>query len=160
VFVDEPAELMAKAYRRLGLLAVQIHGSTQAAVDLMGPEVVIPAVAIRDAAQAVELAGLNPRHPAVLADSFSAGAHGGTGKVFNHELVRPLTTQRPLLIAGGLGPDNIFDVVSRLGREHQPYAYDLSSGVEATPGVKDHGKLRRFFAEFERATASLAEGGA
>ncbi|MBI1292932.1 N-(5'-phosphoribosyl)anthranilate isomerase [bacterium] len=158
VFVNEPPEVLREARETLDLLAVQIHGDHRPAAEALGEEAVIPAVAIRDTKQAEELAALSSRHPAVLADSFSEGVHGGTGKVFNHALVRPVIQRRRLFLAGGLGPDNIGTVVGALGGEDQPYAYDLSSGVEASAGIKSDEKLRRYFAEFQSAVAALSAG--
>lgn len=155
VFVDESPAEMAAAVERLGLLAAQIHGSSEPATALLGAERVIPAVAIRDEAAAAAMLGLPDGHPGVLADSFSPGAHGGTGRVFNHALVRDALPRRRVLLAGGLTPDNIGSVVAALGPAHQPYAYDLSSGVEAEPRIKDHDKLRRFFDEFHSALRTL-----
>lgn len=71
----------------------------------------------------------------VLLDSGS----GGTGTVFNWELIKHL--QRPYFLAGGLGPGNVKDAVQAL----KPYAVDVSSGIE-TDGVKDRAKIEQFVA--------------
>jgi phosphoribosylanthranilate isomerase len=159
VFVNESPEELSAAWERLGLSALQIHGDCAPAIKRFGATCVVPAVGVRDDRQAMELVSLRPEHPAVLADSFAEGAHGGTGKVFNHALIRPVIRQRRVFLAGGLTPDNIAGVVAALGPGDQPYAYDLSSGVEAAPGVKSEEKMRRFFAEYERALAVLSGEG-
>ena len=81
--------------------------------------------------------------PRVLADAWSAEARGGTGRRVPEELVEKLAAERPLWLAGGLGPDNIREVV----RRWRPELVDASSRLEASPGVKDRAALERFFAE-------------
>lgn len=80
---------------------------------------------------------------AVLVDSFVSGRFGGTGKVHDWELskrVKRLIHPKPLILAGGLNPENIQDAV----RAVQPYAVDVSTGVESRPGVKDPEKVSAF----------------
>ena len=70
------------------------------------------------------------------------GPRGGSGEPFDHQLLAEVLPdlQTPVVIAGGLGPENVADVV----REHRPFGVDVSSGVESTRGVKDHGRIRAF----------------
>ena len=76
---------------------------------------------------------------AFLLDSHVKGRAGGTGRVFDW-LKIPDNVGKPLILAGGLTPDNV-----RLGIEKsRPYAVDCSSGVESSPGIKDHRKIREF----------------
>jgi phosphoribosylanthranilate isomerase len=80
---------------------------------------------------------------AVLVDSFVAGRFGGTGKVHDWELskrVRQKVHPKPLILAGGLNPENVQDAV----RVVKPYAVDVSSGVESQPGIKDSKKVFEF----------------
>ena len=80
---------------------------------------------------------------AVLVDSFVSGKFGGTGRVHDWELsrrVKRLIHPKPLILAGGLNPENIRDAV----RAVQPYAVDVSTGVESRPGVKDPKKVFSF----------------
>jgi indole-3-glycerol phosphate synthase/phosphoribosylanthranilate isomerase len=81
--------------------------------------------------------------PAVLVDAFSPEARGGTGKRLDPELMRAASEQRRLWIAGGLNDENVGAIV----KEWMPGLVDVSSGVEAKKGRKDHGKVRRFVAE-------------
>lgn len=78
----------------------------------------------------------------VILDPFHKDAYGGTGKRLNDGLIDLCRMELglPLVIAGGLNPDNVVEVV----RRHQPWGVDVSSGVEASPGVKDHQMLRAF----------------
>ncbi len=83
--------------------------------------------------------------PRVLADAFSARVPGGTGQRVDAALAREAGRRGPLWLAGGIGPDNVADVVHALS----PELLDASSGLEEAPGRKDHGKLRRFFEELD-----------
>jgi len=79
----------------------------------------------------------------VLLDSFSRGQYGGTGKVHDWALSRQIkesVAPVSVILAGGLKPENVKEAVLMV----KPYAVDVASGVEATPGVKDHGKIRAF----------------
>ena len=78
---------------------------------------------------------------AFLLDSFVAGKQGGTGEKFNWDLaVEAKKFGKPIFLAGGLTPQNVAEAV----RQVQPFGVDVSSGVEATPGKKDHNKIRAF----------------
>ncbi len=72
---------------------------------------------------------------------------GGTGKLLPEHVVNEAAKLKPLWLAGGLNPGNIYNIVSRFS----PELVDVSSGVEKNPGVKDHNKLRRFFEEIRKA---------
>jgi phosphoribosylanthranilate isomerase len=73
-----------------------------------------------------------------LLDSWSAG-YGGSGEQFPWEWLEGIETSR-LILSGGLGVDNVVTAIRRI----HPYAVDVCSGVEARPGIKDHGKLKEF----------------
>ncbi len=79
---------------------------------------------------------------AILLDAHSDGAYGGTGKLVDWDLARRIVDActRRVILAGGLTPENVAEAI----RVVRPYAVDVSSGVESSPGVKDHAKLRDF----------------
>jgi phosphoribosylanthranilate isomerase len=79
-------------------------------------------------------------------DSHAAGEPGGSGRAFDWSAL-PANLARPLVLAGGLTPDNVFDAV----RAVRPWAVDVSSGIEAAPGIKDPDAMRRFVAAVRRA---------
>jgi phosphoribosylanthranilate isomerase len=75
----------------------------------------------------------------VLLDSFVAGVAGGTGAAFDPALAAAVPRAR-LIMAGGLRPETVAEVVRAL----HPHGVDVASGVERSPGVKDHGKIQEF----------------
>lgn len=83
---------------------------------------------------------------AYLFDTFSATAAGGTGKTFNWDLLKNYKFDKPVILSGGLNPENVRQAVEALG----PYAVDVSSGVEKSPRVKDFHRLQSFIASVIR----------
>jgi phosphoribosylanthranilate isomerase len=82
-----------------------------------------------------------PEVPQLLVDAYHPTLTGGTGKRANLDLVRNLPKiAKRIMLAGGLTPDNVGDVIS----EVRPWAVDVASGVESAPGKKDHGKVKAF----------------
>lgn len=102
----------------------------------------IRAFRVRDAASLQEIADYPHAVGAVLLDAYHGETLGGAGVTFNWELARhaKTLTNRPLILAGGLTPDNVAEALDAV----QPYGVDVSSGVESAPGIKDHAKLRAF----------------
>ncbi len=76
----------------------------------------------------------------ILFDAYQDDAFGGTGKTFNWELLRQADIKKPYILSGGLNQENILEAVTLL----KPYAVDVSTGVEAEPGKKDHRKMMSF----------------
>jgi len=92
-----------------------------------------------------------PRCAALLADAAVDGSYGGTGKLGRWDLAAELAKQRTVLLAGGLGPENVAEAV----RAVRPWGVDVASGVESAPGRKDALKMRRFV---EAAKAAGSKG--
>ncbi|MDE1165713.1 MAG: phosphoribosylanthranilate isomerase [Pseudomonas sp.] len=77
----------------------------------------------------------------ILLDAYVAGIPGGTGEAFDWALI-PAHLSKPIILAGGLSADNVAQAIRRV----RPYAVDVSGGVEAQKGIKDHGKVEAFMA--------------
>ncbi len=78
---------------------------------------------------------------AYLFDAYQEDAYGGTGKIFNWDLIKKNKFSRPVILSGGLNEGNIKEAIETT----QPYAVDISSGLEKSPGIKDPRKIRAFF---------------
>jgi phosphoribosylanthranilate isomerase len=144
VFVDQPGPHVRDVAKSVGLGAVQLHGheSVDYAVALMEP--VIKAIPVRadfDPASLDEI----PATITVLLDAHDPVKRGGTGRTIDWTLAAAAAARRRVMLSGGLSPENVRDAV----RAVRPYAIDLSSGVELSPGVKDHAKLRALFGALE-----------
>jgi phosphoribosylanthranilate isomerase len=138
VFVDEPPDKVQRIYRQVGLDAVQLHGAEQPEKMDQYPGKVVKAIRVRDKSSLVEMTRY--KVGAFLLDTYKKGQAGGTGETFNWDLAIGAKQHGRIILSGGLSPSNIEDAI-RLVR---PYAVDVSSGIEADPGVKDHGRLRMF----------------
>ncbi|MGH7788953.1 MAG: phosphoribosylanthranilate isomerase [Candidatus Binatia bacterium] len=137
VFVDLPRAAVADIAAQVGLDVLQFHGS-EPAEDCGGwGQRSIKAVRVRGPGALLAAAG----YPVdfILADAYVAGAAGGTGQRVPLEWLTGMDKRR-LLLAGGLNPDNVADVV----RQVRPAGVDVASGVERAPGVKDAEKVKRF----------------
>jgi phosphoribosylanthranilate isomerase len=84
-----------------------------------------------------------------LLDAHRAGLPGGTGVSFDWELVAGRRSAVPMILAGGLDPDNVASAIATV----RPFAVDVASGVESAPGIKDH-ELMAAFAEHGRAASA------
>jgi phosphoribosylanthranilate isomerase len=138
LFVNESVQRIRRAMADAQLDVVQLHGDEQPEDCLLAPLSVIKALRVQDASS---LQGADRYQvSALLLDAWSDEHYGGTGLSFDWQLAKQLTGQRRLILAGGLTPDNIIAAV----RQVNPYAVDVSSGVEARPGKKDQQKVAEF----------------
>jgi phosphoribosylanthranilate isomerase len=141
VFVNEREQTMLITAAQIGLDTLQLHGEEPPAPWLNCSLKTIKAFRVRDADSLLAMRTYDTS--AWLLDSFVVGEPGGTGAKFNWDLaVEAKKLGRPIILAGGLTPENVTDAVGKV----QPYAVDVSSGVESSPGRKDHMKVRRFIA--------------
>lgn len=147
VFADEEeAESVVGVARQAGVAAVQLHGPKYPKQnDVLGDFLIIRAVAVGGEFKVEDLRGL--RANALLLDTHGPALRGGTGKSFDWSLAQEAKRFGPIILAGGLTPENVAQAI----RQVHPFAVDVASGVELSPGIKDHVKLRAFFAEVERA---------
>jgi len=127
--------------REAGATAVQVHGPGFPPLhELLSALTLVVAVAVRENFRPEELGKFKPS--AYLLDAFDPDRLGGTGRTFDWNAACEAKRYGPIILAGGLTPAN----VARAVREVRPFAVDVASGVESTPGIKDPAKLRAFFA--------------
>lgn len=145
LFVNASEGRIRRSMAEAQLNVVQLHGDESPADCLLEPLPVIKALRVKDAAS---LDGAERYQvAALLLDTWCDEHYGGTGKRFDWPLARRLTGRRPLILAGGLTPENVSDAV----RLVKPYAVDVSSGVEARPGKKDHSEVAEFIRRVRKA---------
>jgi phosphoribosylanthranilate isomerase len=136
-----------ETYEKLNPDAIQIHGENlhaAASVRLKIPNTLLIGAVNANLANALNvISRASKLFDAVLLDSFVNGRYGGTGIVHDWELskrAKQAIHPKPLILAGGLNPENVAEAV----RAVEPYAVDVSSGVERQPGIKDHKKMIDF----------------
>ncbi|RNC67760.1 MAG: phosphoribosylanthranilate isomerase [Desulfuromonadales bacterium] len=138
LFVNRPLEFVNETAARCRLDLVQLHGDEPPEFCDAVERRVIKAFRVQD------ITILDPiRHYRVAAhllDAYSPTAYGGTGLTFNWDIAKVAKEFGPVILAGGLTPDNVRDAVETV----QPYAVDVSGGVEISPGRKDATKVREF----------------
>jgi phosphoribosylanthranilate isomerase len=132
VVVDPTVEDVERLRDEAGLSGVQLHGDEDPLRFLSLGLDVIKAVSL-DSDAAVERAAALPEEVIVLVDTHDPARRGGTGERANWERAADLAARRPIILAGGLRADNIRQAVAQVG----PWAVDVSSGVESSPGIKD-----------------------
>jgi len=130
---------------------VQFHGSEGAAFCESFATKYTKAIGMDGDVDVHALAAAHPRASGFVLDGHPPGQQGGRGKAFDWSRI-PRDLGRPILLAGGLNPENVGDAI----RAVRPWAVDLASGVEASPGIKDAAKMRAFFAAVHAANAEIA----
>ncbi|MDP3045488.1 MAG: phosphoribosylanthranilate isomerase [Eubacteriales bacterium] len=137
VFMDQPLEYVLDTAAQCNLGAVQLHGSESP--DYCR-EIKLPVIKSFPLSLPYRVEDPRPFNPwAVLLDSAGPGGAGGTGKTLDWQKLRQLDCGLPLILAGGLNPDNVTEAVNTV----RPFGVDVSSGVE-TDRRKDIEKIRAF----------------
>ncbi len=140
VFVDQPIDYVRRVARLVPLDVVQLHGAETPHYCRMAGVRVIKAIG--GSAGAERTLDQWPREVVLLLDACDPVRHGGTGGEIDWALAASIARARPTVLAGGLRPENVAKAVASV----RPYGIDVSSGVEARPGIKDAARLREFFA--------------
>ena len=151
VFVNATLDHVAQTADGVGLTMIQLHGDEGPAYCAEAARrtgcKVIKAARVRSGADVQALASFHTDYH--LLDSYTAGVPGGTGETFSWEIARAHRGAVPVILSGGLTPDNVADAIAAV----HPYAVDVASGVELAPGRKDHDKLEAFGAAVRSAAA-------
>jgi phosphoribosylanthranilate isomerase len=154
VFVNAQLDEVARAADAYALTLVQLHGDEGPAycaeVARRTGAKVIKAARVGGAADVQALRSFHTDFH--LLDAYVAGQPGGTGATFPWELARAHPRDRPLILSGGLTPENVGEAIAAV----QPFAVDVASGVEAAPGVKDHARMAAFAAAVAGASRAAA----
>jgi phosphoribosylanthranilate isomerase len=148
LFVDrEPAEV-ERVTAEVPLDLLQFHGDEAPELCTRFRRPYFKAVRMRAGVDLLEYARRFGDARALLLDAYVSGTHGGTGTRFDWRLVPP-SLPLPIVLSGGLTAENVGEAVRAL----RPWAVDVSSGVEAAPGIKDPQRVRDFIAGVRRADA-------
>ena len=140
VFVNEDLGVVRRIMEECHIPLAQLHGeeSPEYCVELARP--VIKAIRVRDRRDLERMTSYQVA--GFVLDAFVEGVPGGTGVTIDWDLAGEAQVVGPIILAGGLTPDNVLEAV----RQARPYGVDVSSGVESSPGRKDPAKVRAFIA--------------
>lgn len=169
VFVNAPLQEVVGTAQELGLTLLQLHGDE-------GPAYCAEA-AHRSGARVIKAVQVSTVGDVRDVERFHVDYHlldarakapsrrelrGGTGETFDWSLLAARRSKVPLILSGGLRPDNVAEAIARaelLGPRARPFAVDTASGTEAAPGRKDPQALRAFFEQVRGAEDATAEAG-
>jgi len=150
VFVNPDAALVSRAIAECGLNLLQFHGDEPSDFCTQFSIMSLKAIRVKDAASIAELG--NYQTDGFLVDAYSKAGLGGTGERFNWELAEEAKKfGKPIFLAGGLTPENVAEAVQQV----QPFAVDVSSGVESAPGQKDPARMKAFIQAVRRVGRGL-----
>jgi len=139
LFVDAAEGEVRESAARSGVRLLQFHGAESADFCARFALPYMKAVRVKPGIDLLQYARDFSGAKALLLDAFQEGLHGGTGAVFDWSLIPP-SLPLPIVLSGGLTPDNVSAAVRRV----KPCAVDVSSGVEASRGMKDPAKIAAF----------------
>jgi phosphoribosylanthranilate isomerase len=139
LFVDAPAEEVRAVAGETGVQLIQFHGAETPEFCAGVGMPYIKAVRVRLGIDLLQYARLFHGAKALLLDAYVEGLHGGTGKAFDWTLIPP-SLPLPVVLSGGLNVENVGDAIRRV----RPFAVDVSSGVEASKGIKDEARIAAF----------------
>lgn len=141
LFVNPTPTEVNAVLSKVGIDVLQFHGDESEADCVQYSLPYLKAIRVKSDTNLIQYAQTYQSAKALLLDTYSEHAVGGTGQVFDWSLI-PSNLPIPMILAGGLTPENVADAVKRV----QPYAVDVSGGVEASKGIKDSVKIAAFMA--------------
>ncbi|HHD64172.1 MAG TPA: phosphoribosylanthranilate isomerase [Desulfobulbaceae bacterium] len=145
VFVDKKRKDVQEIIQYCGLNYAQLHGEEspkycERLARFAAPCRVLKAFRVAPGLAPGNIRPYDAHVRGYLLDTYHEQMVGGTGEIFDWKLIKNLHLQRPLLLAGGLNPENIYDALTAV----RPYAVDVNSGLEKKPGVKDSNLIQTF----------------
>ena len=155
VFVDRDREELEEIVEYCGLSHAQLHGSEnpkycERVERFASPCRVVKAFRVSGDSKASDFSPYEDVAHGYLLDTYVKGNAGGTGSTFDWGIIDTLALQRPMILAGGLSPENVVEGIQSVA----PFAVDVNSGVEIEPGIKDHVKLAEFVRKVRLADSS------
>ncbi|MGB3364734.1 MAG: phosphoribosylanthranilate isomerase [Thermodesulfobacteriota bacterium] len=138
VFVNQGMDEISQIKEATGIQVAQLHGDETPEFVSSLPIDVIKVIRVKDKSDLDKVAQYSAQ--AILFDTYSDKEYGGTGESFDWEILNNLSSEKKVILSGGLNPENVLEAVQIV----RPYAVDVSSGVEDTPGKKDHTKIKKF----------------
>jgi phosphoribosylanthranilate isomerase len=147
VFVNHDKAFIEEAIRSVSLNIIQLHGDETPGFCKQFDVPVLKALRIKDKASLSVMDQYNVA--GFLLDTFSTKQYGGTGETFDWSLLNG-KLETPIILSGGLNPDNILDAIDSVN----PAAIDVNSGVEISPGKKDHQKINLLFENLKNTNTS------
>jgi len=147
VFVNHDTAFIEEAIRSVSLNIIQLHGDETPGFCNQFDVPVFKAVRIKNEASLSVMDQYNVA--GFLLDTFSNKQYGGTGETFDWSLINE-QIDTPIILSGGLNPDNILDAIDSVN----PAAIDVNSGVELSPGKKDHQKINLLFENLKNTNTS------
>ena len=147
VFVNHDKAFIEEAIHSISLNIIQLHGDESANFCNQFEVPVLKAVRIKNEASLSVMDQYNVA--GFLLDTFSNKQYGGTGETFDWSLINE-QIDTPIILSGGLNPDNILDAIDSVN----PAAIDVNSGVELSPGKKDHQKINLLFENLKNTNTS------
>jgi phosphoribosylanthranilate isomerase len=147
LFVNASRAELAEILDTVPLDLLQFHGDETAAQCEAWQRPYIKALRVKAGDDIAAACDAYASASGILLDAYVEGIPGGTGEAFDWSLI-PQGLSKPIILAGGLTPDNVAEAVTRV----RPYAVDVSGGVEASKGIKDHARIHAFI----KAVASAA----
>lgn len=153
LFVNASRSEINAILDKLPLDVLQFHGDETAA-DCEGfARPYFRALRMQPGLDIAQLAEQYQSAQGILLDAWVPGVHGGTGERFDWTQI-PASLAKPLILAGGLNADNVAQAMQQV----QPWAVDVSGGVEANRGIKDADKMRKFLYAVQMKNAQLCDG--
>lgn len=149
VVVDPGADEIDSIVSQSGVDLVQFHGQEPAQFCERCSRPYVKGIRVKSDGDVLEVGDAHPRARAFLLDTYKKGLPGGTGESFDWDLIPP-DFGRPVILAGGLNAGNVGRAIAAA----QPFAVDVSGGVERAPGVKDPAKIKQFLREVKRVSAT------
>lgn len=138
VFVNSTAQDINYTIDNTGINTIQLHGDESPSFCNNFNIPIIKTIRISDILDLKHIESFDVQ--AILFDTFKENEYGGTGSVFNWGIVKTAGITKKIIISGGLNPENVHEAISKVN----PFAVDVSSGVEISPGIKDHLKINKF----------------